>query len=98
MGGSRDGVTTIAMSLLPLDFNGCVVDTPGIREFGLAGVQRPDLVHHFPDLAHLIGRCQFRNCTHLNEPGCAVRKAVASGKIAKSRYHSYEEIYATLPE
>ena len=90
--------TTTQSTLIPLDFGGSVVDTPGIREFGLTGVYRPDLVHHFPEMVRLINACQFNNCSHLNEPGCALIKAVASGDIAKSRYHSYEKIYATLPE
>jgi ribosome biogenesis GTPase len=90
--------TTSQSSLLPLEFGGFIVDTPGIREFGLAGVHRPDLVHHFPEMAHLANSCQFTNCTHLNEPGCAIRKAVATNVIAESRYHSYQKIYATLPE
>lgn len=90
--------TTTQSTLMSLEFGGSVVDTPGIREFGLAGVYRPDLVHHFPEMVPLINACQFNNCTHLIEPGCALRKAVASGEIAKSRYHSYEKIYATLPE
>ena len=89
--------TTTQSSLLPLDFGGFVVDTPGIREFGLAGVHRPDLVHHFPEMACLVSGCQFTNCTHLNEPGCAIRKAVESSAVAESRYHSYQKIYATLP-
>ena len=90
--------TTTQSTLMSLEFGGYVVDTPGIREFGLVGVYRPDLVHHFPEMVRLINACQFNNCSHLNEPGCALRKAVASGEIAKSRYHSYEKIYATLPE
>jgi len=90
--------TTTQSTLISLEFGGSVVDTPGIREFGLSGVYRPDLVHHFPEMVPLINACQFNNCTHLKEPGCALRKAVASGDIAKSRYHSYEKIYATLPE
>jgi ribosome biogenesis GTPase len=90
--------TTTQSSMLSLEFGGFVVDTPGIREFGLAGVHRPDLADHFPEMAHLINRCQFTNCTHLDEPECAIRKAVANGVVAESRYHSYQKIYATLPE
>ena len=90
--------TTTQSTLIPLEFGGSVVDTPGIREFGLADVYRPDLVHHFPEMVRFINACQFNNCTHLIEPGCALRKAVTSGHIAKSRYHSYEKIYTTLPD
>lgn len=90
--------TTSQSSLLPLDFGGYVIDTPGIREFGLVGVHRSDLVYHFPEMARLANRCQFTDCTHLDEPACAIRRAVASNAISDSRYHSYQKIYATLPE
>jgi ribosome biogenesis GTPase len=90
--------TTSQSSLLPLDFGGSVVDTPGIREFGLVGVHRTDLVYHFPEMARLVNRCQFTDCTHLDEPGCAIRQAVASNVVSECRYHSYQKIYATLPE
>ena len=90
--------TTSQSSLLPLDFGGYVIDTPGIREFGLVGVHRSDLVYHFPEMARLANRCQFTDCTHLDEPACAIRRAVASNAISESRYHSYQKIYATLPE
>lgn len=90
--------TTSQSSLLPLDFGGYVIDTPGIREFGLVGVHRSDLVYHFPEMARLANRCQFTDCTHLDEPACAIRRAVASNAISESRYHSYQKIYATLSE
>lgn len=90
--------TTSQSSLLPLDFGGYVIDTPGIREFGLVGVHRSDLVYHFPEMARLTNRCQFTDCTHLDEPACAIRRAVASNAISESRYHSYQKIYATLSE
>lgn len=90
--------TTSQSSLLPLDFGGYVIDTPGIREFGLVGVHRSDLVYHFPEMARLANRCQFTDCTHLEEPACAIRRAVASNAISESRYHSYQKIYATLSE
>jgi ribosome biogenesis GTPase len=90
--------TTSQSCLLPLDFGGSVVDTPGIREFGLVGVHRTDLVYHFPEMARLVNRCQFTDCTHLDEPGCAIRQAVASNVVSECRYHSYQKIYATLPE
>jgi ribosome biogenesis GTPase len=90
--------TTSLSSLLPLDFGGYVIDTPGIREFGLVGVHRSDLAYHFPEMARLANRCQFTDCTHLDEPACAIRRAVATNAISENRYHSYQKIYATLPE
>jgi len=90
--------TTTAVSLLPLDFGGFVVDTPGIREFALYDLERGDLQHCFPELRERFGRCRFGDCTHLREPGCAVRDAVATGAIDPQRYESYCHIYESLPE
>lgn len=89
--------TTSQASLIRLDSSGAIVDTPGIREFGLAGLQRPELEQYFPEIATLSQGCRFKNCAHLTEPDCAVRQAVAAGDLAVSRYHSYQKIYETLP-
>lgn len=89
--------TTTQATLLRLDAQTWVVDTPGIREFGLSGLTRPQLIAYFPEMAEVAAHCCFRDCTHLNEPGCAVRAAIASGAIAPSRAHSYRLIYASLP-
>jgi putative ribosome biogenesis GTPase RsgA len=64
------------------------VDTPGIKEFGLIGIQPRELDLHFPEFP-VPGRCGFRDCRHRAEPGCAVRTAVESGTVARSRYDSY---------
>lgn len=85
--------TTTAVSLLPLDFGGYVVDTPGIREFALWDLAREDLQHCFPELRALFGQCRFADCSHLTEPGCAVE----AGAIAPERYESYRHIYESLP-
>ena len=90
--------TTSRYTLHRLDIGGAVVDTPGIREFGLSGLRKADLADWFPDMADFAAACRFNNCTHLIEPGCAVLDGVAEGAIAESRYHSYEMIYDTLPE
>ena len=89
--------TTTQATLLPLDAQTWVVDTPGIREFGLSGLTRSQLIPYFTEIAEAAVHCRFRNCTHHDEPGCAVRAAVASGVIAPSRMHSYRLIYASLP-
>lgn len=82
--------TTTAMELFPLDFGGSIVDTPGIREFGLWGVDFEDLPHFFPEMRPFIGRCRFGlDCIHDDEPGCAVRKAVMEGMMSPRRYQSY---------
>ena len=90
--------TTSQVSLLKLDEGGYVVDTPGIRELGLITVHRHELVLFFPEIAALVDQCRFNDCSHTQEPGCAVIEAVETGKIAWSRYASYLAIYEDLPE
>ena len=89
--------TTSQATLIRLGSSGAIIDTPGIREFGLAGLQRRELEQFFPEIAELSAGCRFKNCTHLTEPGCAVRQAEAAGYLATSRYHSYQKIYESLP-
>lgn len=81
--------TTTYAELFPLHFGGYLVDTPGIREFGLAGIASQELSHYFPEMFHLSGNCRFHNCTHHHEPGCAILAAVDEGQIYESRYKSY---------
>jgi ribosome biogenesis GTPase len=88
--------TTTQSSWHPLAGGGAVVDTPGIRDFGLAGLYKTELAGFFPEIAAKARTCRFRNCTHINEAGCAVLAAVRRGEIVESRYHSYEQIYPTL--
>jgi ribosome biogenesis GTPase len=90
--------TTSQVSLLKLNEGGYVVDTPGIRELGLVTVHRHELVLYFPEIAALVGQCRFNDCSHTEEPGCAVIKAVETEKIAWSRYASYLAIYEDIPE
>jgi len=89
--------TTTAVSLLPLEFGGCVVDTPGIREFALYDIERDELEHCFPEMAERFGRCRFADCSHRQEPGCAIVAAVKGGEIDPERYESYCRIYESLP-
>ncbi|MEZ4869991.1 MAG: ribosome small subunit-dependent GTPase A [Caldilineaceae bacterium] len=88
--------TTTQSSWHPLAAGGAVVDTPGIRDFGLAGLYKTELAAFFPEIAAKGADCRFRNCTHINEAGCGVLAAVRRGEIAESRYHSYECIYPSL--
>ena len=76
---------------------GYIVDTPGIREFGLIGVRRDDLWHYFPEFIPYDGQCRFRNCVHLAEPGCAIKAALEAGHLRPSRYDSYQRLYEELP-
>ena len=81
---------TTYLEMFPLDFGGAVIDTPGMREFGLWDADNDSLDQYFPEMRPLIGRCKFGlDCIHDEEPGCAVRKAVVDGTISPFRYQSY---------
>jgi ribosome biogenesis GTPase len=85
--------TTTHLEMHPLSFGGRVVDTPGIKYFGLWEIEPEDVPWLFPELRALVGRCRFSSdCRHLREPGCVVKEAVTSGAIASSRYDSYVAI------
>lgn len=90
--------TTTFAEMFDLPFGGCVIDTPGVREFGLVDISRQELSHYFPEMAKLITECQFNNCLHINEPGCAVKAAVAKGLIAEDRYVSYYNILESIDD
>ena len=89
--------TTSQVSRLELEMGGFVVDTPGIREFGLSGLRRGELIRFYPDIAAVEGACRFGDCSHTHEPGCAVKAAVRQGRVSKTRYHSYTKITRALP-
>ncbi len=90
--------TTTFVQLLKLDFGGYVVDTPGIREFGLWNVKRANLAEFFPEMAGHIGQCHYKDCAHITEPGCAIKAAVDRGEISPERYASFAHIYETIEE
>jgi ribosome biogenesis GTPase len=90
--------TTTQVSLIGLEMGGFVVDTPGIREFGLSDLRQDDLVQYYPEIAAVQGRCRFGDCTHTHEPGCAVKAAVRQGNVPKARFESYTSIFAALPK
>jgi ribosome biogenesis GTPase len=90
--------TTSQVTLHPLSAGGFVVDTPGIREFGLSGLRRGDLTRHYAEIGSLAEGCRFPNCSHTREPDCAVRAAVRAGQVAAMRYDSYKKIYHSLAE
>jgi ribosome biogenesis GTPase len=69
-----------------------VGDIPGIREFGLWQVEPEDVDGLFPEFRDLLGSCQFRDCRHIHEPGCAIKAAVESGELDRRRYESYLRI------
>lgn len=85
--------TTTFAEMHALPDGGFIVDTPGIKGFGLVDIPREELHHHFPEMFALLPECKYHNCLHLNEPGCAVRQAIQSGTISTSRYNSYVSMY-----
>jgi ribosome biogenesis GTPase len=82
--------TTTNLAMFPLDLGGSVVDTPGMREFGLWDVDEDDLALLFPEMRAFVGTCRFGlDCTHTHEPGCAIRKAVENKLVNERRYQSF---------
>ncbi|TAH01571.1 MAG: ribosome small subunit-dependent GTPase A [Sphingobacteriales bacterium] len=90
--------TTTFAEMFDLPFGGKLIDTPGIRELGLVDISKQELSHYFPEMRALMQECQFNNCMHFNEPGCAIKEAVAAGIIAEARYVSYYNISETINE
>lgn len=84
--------TTTFAEMFPLGMGGFIIDTPGIKEFGLVDFEDWELCHYFPEMRELFNQCRFDNCTHQHEPGCAVKDQVESGHIDLSRYHNYLNI------
>ncbi len=84
--------TTTFSTMYPLSGGGAVIDTPGIKGFGLIDIDDDELWHYFPEMMRLASGCRFYNCTHTHEPGCAVVEAVKNGEIACERYESYLKI------
>jgi len=76
----------------PMPFGGYIIDSPGIRGFGVINMERSEIYHFFPEIFRVSSQCRFHNCLHLEEPGCAVRSAVESGEINFLRYKSYLNI------
>ncbi len=86
--------TTTFAEMHALSFGGNIIDTPGIREFGIIDIEDAELSHYFKEMKPLIGQCKFNNCKHREEPDCAIVKAVQTGQISEERYHSYLNILA----
>ncbi|MCC7358309.1 MAG: ribosome small subunit-dependent GTPase A [Anaerolineales bacterium] len=87
--------STTHLEMFDLAGGGQMIDTPGMREFGLWALSGPDLAHGFVEMRPYIGQCKFGlDCTHLHEPGCAVRAALAAGRICQRRYDSYRRLQA----
>jgi len=84
--------TTTNAEMLELSFGGYIIDSPGIKEFGLIDFKKDEVSHYFPEMRALMNDCKFNNCTHTHEPECAVKKAVENGDISTSRYNNYLSI------
>ena len=84
--------TTTFSTMYELESGGYIIDTPGIKGFGLIDIEDAELWHYFPEMMRVAPDCKFFNCTHTHEPKCAVREAVEAGEIAFSRYESYLKI------
>ncbi len=84
--------TTTYAEMIELKGGGDIIDTPGIKGFGLIHIEKEELYHFFPEIFRISSQCLFHNCRHINEPGCAVIKAVQSGQISASRYNNYLNI------
>lgn len=84
--------TTTFAEMFELEKDTFIIDSPGIKELGLADMELEEISHYFPEMRDLLNQCRFNNCQHINEPGCAVKDAVSEGCIAMSRYESYLSI------
>lgn len=90
--------TTTFAQMYDLPFGGKIIDTPGMREFGLVDIQKQEVSHYFPEMRDRLNNCQFNNCLHYNEPGCAIKEAVNTGDIHEDRYISYLGIMESIEE
>ena len=90
--------TTTFAEMYDLSFGGKIIDTPGMREFGMVNLSKQELSHYFPEMRDRLNDCQFNNCMHINEPGCAIKKAVEAGEINENRFFSYYNILESIKE
>jgi ribosome biogenesis GTPase len=84
--------TTTFAEMHQLSSGGYIIDTPGIRAFGITEIERDHISHYFPEMRERLNQCKFHNCKHLNEPKCAVKEAVEAGEIYESRYQTYVQL------
>lgn len=84
--------TTTFAEMHKIESGGYIIDTPGIRAFGIVDMDKAVISHYFPEMRELLNECKFHNCKHLKEPQCAVKNAVEEGKISESRYATYVQL------
>lgn len=90
--------TTTFATMYDVAGGGKLIDTPGIRELAITGLEKEELSHYFPEMRSVLHHCQYNNCIHINEPKCAVKQAVVDGLINENRYVSYVNILDSLNE
>lgn len=93
--GKGQHKTTVA-TMHDLPSGGSIIDTPGIKEFAIGDLKPEEIAHFFPEIRNLLSKCKFNNCTHRNEPNCAVREAVIQHDIVEWRYHNYLNLLHNL--
>ncbi len=84
--------TTTFAELFKLEYEGSLIDTPGIKEFGILDVEDTELSHYFPEMREYLGQCKYNDCKHVNEPGCMILQKLEEGYIHPYRYQSYLNI------
>ena len=90
--------TTTFAEMFDINEQTHIIDTPGVRELGIVDIAKSELSHYFPEMRALLGDCQFNNCMHINEPGCAVKQQVGIGSVSEERYVSYLTILDTMED
>jgi ribosome biogenesis GTPase len=95
---SKGRHTTTFAEMFSVPGGGFIIDTPGIKGFGLVTLKKSTLNHQFPEFFKFLHHCKFNNCVHVGEPGCAVMKQVEAGEVSKERYSNYLEMYNTFED
>ncbi|MFT4660745.1 MAG: ribosome biogenesis GTPase [Patiriisocius sp.] len=90
--------TTTFAEMFPLDFGGYIIDSPGVKAFGIIDLDKEEVALYFPEMKQRLDACKFYNCKHINEPKCAVKMALEEGELAASRYKSYVSIFQDCEE
>lgn len=90
--------TTTFAEIFDMPGGGRIIDTPGVKEFGIINFEKQEVSHYFPEMRNRLNDCRFNNCMHINEPGCAITEAVRNGEIAEERYISYRNILDSIED
>jgi ribosome biogenesis GTPase len=85
--------TTTFAEMFFTQFGGRIIDSPGLKNFGMIDIDKEHLAHYFIEMEQYLGECKFNNCVHINEPGCAIKAALEAGEISESRYNNYLMLY-----